>query len=298
MEPADPPVGCEGCALALCLELEVEALRFARSAAESLDCVICLSTLEDREVCARQTARLKWREELGPTDKFGLNHLEMIAYWSEAGFLFDLKSHLQELEDVVQHALTESKKKASEAVNRVPKLRPGVMDAEAPEFAAAELWNHDAQQLRQRLRVLRIGLFLAAYAQFEQIVVKVAEQGSGLSAPRPRVSTATNALKRLSSPLRQAFLDVDDLRRRTKELQDLRNELTHRAGFVLGRTEEKLDPLIARGEILIEYEEHAPVVEFANDFLANAFEDLYRTALAVLRLSDGSLAWQLDEEDA
>ena len=222
----------------------------------------------------------------------------MVSAWSEASFFLELDSHLGALEGVVKNALADASARAARASEKVPEMSPGALDGDAPEFAVFEshLDEHRVQQ--QRLRLLRMGLFLAAYAQFEHIAIETAEAaGPGKKeglvnrimrrvrrrSERHRLTTATRALRRLRPQLREAFYDSNDLQRRVQQLETLRNELAHRGGYAPVRTVKALQSLIQSEEVSIGDDIDDSVVEFAEGFLHSALEDLYRASLGILR---------------
>lgn len=235
---------------------------------------------------------VSWRDELG-VGELGFNLLEWHGQLSEAGIFPELTSHASALDHLVQDAYETSRRKAADAAKFVPTDEDGVMYGDSPEFSILEGHSEDQQHLAQRTRVLRVGLYLAAYAHFEHIAIRTVARKMEADPRTANLGSAQTAFRRVQEALGSRYHDSDDLLERVGELKSLRDELAHSGGWVRAETEGKLEALIQHGEIIIVEEDQEQVLLLDESFVEGAFNDLYRATLALLR-AVGPLAWQLE----
>lgn len=224
-------------------------------------------------------AKPSWRKELG-TREFGINFYEFLGDAALAGEFLDFVEHVRELEDSVETQLDDSQAKLRQALSAIPRSRGITADGDTPEVSLYEVALDDHLMLVGRWRLLRRGLLLGAFAEFERIVGDVAPARS-----------AKESLKAIRSELDQRYRDADELIQRIDTLQQLRNELSHGGGSERAQTRKRLAPLLRSRELRIDED---GVIELDSEFLPTALLEFHRATLAVLRAA-GSLGWQMEE---
>ncbi len=202
----------------------------------------------------------------------------------ELGIFGELSESFQQLEKVSEARIVETKERWEENREDWETQRESVPEnARFPDVQDEEL-EYDAAC--DQLRVLRWGMYLAAYSYFERLVLNlVREHDPDFNVREPSTRDALRALK---PTLGQCVTDWDNMYQRISELRFLRNELAHGAGFCRPESEKELSNLIKRNEI--SYSEGSflimdreRVLTLENGFLEAAIRDFGDTCRTLKR---------------